>query len=122
MPAPLNTILIPSTTVTGATTGYSDTITGVIGAVGAIFMVNTSAISVGGNLALTLQCYDPATGTYIDLASFVAITATGSVQRIVYPNASGALYQVLPAQARIKYVLTGTTPSVTFSVGASFLP
>jgi hypothetical protein len=118
---PISQILVASAAHT--ISGNSDTITGIVDCVGAVILVNVSAASgTTPTLDFTLQTLDPASATWVDLASLTQITTTGRVTKIVYPNASGALYQVLPFPYRIKWVIAGTTPSFTFSIGINYLP
>lgn len=119
--AAFNTTLFASATKTAS--GNTDTVNGIVGIIGAVFFINVSAVSGSSpTLDLTLQALDAATNAYVDLVSIAQITATGRVTKIVYPNASGAIYQVLPAQYRWKYAIAGTNPSFTFSIGANYLP
>lgn len=119
--ASFSSILFPSTVVTA--TGNTTATNGIAGIIGALFFINISAISgTLPTLTLTLQVLDPASGNWINLVTESALNSTGETVYTIYPNASGAIYQVLPAQYRWHYAIGGTTPSITFSIGVCYLP
>ena len=117
----VNSILFPSTTVTtSGNTGAGTSLPA--NTRGAIFNVNVSAISgTTPAMVLSLQWFDPASQNWITLASMSSINATGGTLAIVYPGASNPLYNVLPSNYRIAWAVTGTNPSITFSIGVNYL-
>ena len=105
------------------TSSNSDQVTGILGCTGAVILINVSASSGSTpTLDFTIQTYDPAGAAWVDLVAVPQITGAGRVTKIIYPNASGALYQVLPFPYRVKWVIGGSTPSFTFSIGVNYLP
>lgn len=122
MPAGFTDILKASGATTA--TGTTDAVPGIAGIVGAVFYINVTAASgTLPTLDLALQGYDPASNTWNTLASLAQkTTADGMTVKIVYPNASGAIYQVLPPAYRWQYTIGGTLPSFTFSIGVAYLP
>ena len=119
--ANFNQVLKASTTET--TTGNTEAVPGMAGIIGALFIVNVSAHSGTSTptLKLEVQVQDPATGTWVNYAAIADITSNGTTTSIIYPNASGAIAQALPAAYRIAWTFTGTTPSFTFTIGACYL-
>jgi len=125
MAAGFSQILMPSTTVTD--NGNTAQIAGIPGIIGAIGFINVSDVSgTGPSITFTTQMYDPASDTWIDISSVTAITGTGMNVFITYPglNAANNTFGLpLPPNFRIAWALTGTdSPSVTFSIGMSYLP
>src|SRR4051812_27457108 len=122
MAASFTQILKASGAVTA--TGNTTAVNGIVGIIGAIFYIKVTAVSgTLPTLDLALQALDPASNSWVTLASLAQkTTADGMHAYIVYPNASGAIYQVLPAQYRWLYTIAGTNPSFTFSIGVSYLP
>jgi hypothetical protein len=94
---------------------------------GMVLVVNVSAITgSGASLTVTLQGKDAVSGQYYTLLTSPAITATGMTVLRIYPgitaSANAAANDVLPAQWRVAYAITGTSPAVTATVGANMLP
>lgn len=112
--------LWPSSTISAG--GNTSTVQDLPNVAGAIFFVDVSAMTgTSPTLQFTLQAYNPASTSYIDVADFTLISATGTYHEIVYPNAAGAIFEVLPVY-RIKWVLGGTSsPTATFSIGVNYL-
>lgn len=118
----LQSILLPSTTVTAnGNTGTATTLP--TNTRGAIFNFNVSARSgTNPTLALSLQWLDPASNTYITLATLSNITGTGDTTKVIYPGAAAATaYDILPGSYRWAWVVGGTNPSFTFSIGVNYL-
>ena len=74
-----------------------------------------------------MQVLDPVSGTWIDLAgaAFPAQTGTGAAMLTIYPGiaetANVSVSDVLPRNWRVVATMSGTT-SMTFSIGACYLP
>ena len=69
-------------------------------------LVNVSAVSgTTPSLVVSLQAYNPLSGTWVDVAASAAITAVGDYVLSTSP---------LPHTWRLNFTLTGTTPSFTF--------
>lgn len=118
----LQSILYPSATNTSAgNTGTAQTLPA--NTRGAVFNINVSAASgTNPTLAVSLQWLDPASNTYVTLATASNIIATGNTQLVVYPGVSSPLYGVLPSGYRLSWAIGGTNaPSFTFSIGANYL-
>lgn len=95
---------------------------------GVTLFVNVSAISgVGATLLLKAQVKDSVSGGYVDVPGAVtaAIIATGLAMITIYPGLLAAANSVvnmpLPRDWRLAWTISGTTPSITFSVGAAYL-
>ncbi|MGL6210811.1 MAG: hypothetical protein ACRC14_13390 [Paracoccaceae bacterium] len=95
---------------------------------GAIFFINVSA--VGGTsptLTVRMQVQDPVSLGWADVAAAVTapISTVSLTTLTVSPGVSEAanlrVAQGLPRVYRMAWVITGTTPSITFSIGAQYL-
>lgn len=95
---------------------------------GAAIFINISAISGAAAQAIVkVQAKDPASGNYFDIPGAVtaALNATGQTLLQIYPGiaavANAAVNQSLPRVWRVLWTISGTSPHVTFSVGANYL-
>ena len=118
-----NQLNVLSLNAQGAGTVQSSTINNPYGR-GIKLVVNVSAISgTSPSLVVTLQGHDPSRNVNYTLLASAAITAVGTTVLTVYPGlvaaANSVANDVLPIQWNVKAVVSGTTPSVTATVGAS---
>jgi hypothetical protein len=109
------------------TTANGTTITNASGR-GAMFYVNvTAATGTTPTLVVQLQVQDPVSLNFIDITPAVtpSITGTGLTMLTVCPGISEAansrVAQGLPRVFRFRWMIGGTTPSFTFSIGAQYL-
>ena len=83
----------------------------------------TAASGTAPTLTITIQGKDSVSGQYYTVLQSVAITAIGTYVFRVYPGetvaANLAASDILPRTWRVDCAIGGTTPSFTFSVGAS---
>lgn len=92
-----------------------------------LFLSITAASGTTPTLDVKLQAKDPTSGTYIDVpgAAFAQKTAAGTDSLVIYPGvaatANRSVSTVLPNLWRLVWTIGGTTPSFTFSVGASVM-
>jgi hypothetical protein len=112
-----NTVLLPSSNISA--TGTTSTIQGVPGTRGAMFFFNVSAKTGNVSMVLDLEVYDPASGLYVVMYTTSSITTTGMRTYLVYPAASGAVAQCLPAGWRWKWTVTGGDSRDYFTMSAS---
>jgi hypothetical protein len=91
--------------------------------------LNISAMSgTSPTLDIKLQHKDPVSGTWIDItgAAFAQKTSTGTDDLVIYPGitstANRRVSDALPRKWRAVCTIGGTTPSVTFSLGGSYIP
>lgn len=97
---------------------------------GVLLTLDITAVSgTSPTLDVKLQTKDPVSGKYVDMANTAAFaqkSATGTDTLIVYPGvtatANRSVSMALPKTWRLVYTVGGTTPSFTFSVGASYIP
>ena len=118
-------IILPSAvrTVSGNSADFRNNRTsGII-----VYLDITAASGTLPTLDVKLQAKDPASGKYIDIAGAafaVSIIAGTKVLRMIPGITVVANQDVaasLPYIWRVAYVIGGTTPSFTFSVGASLV-
>lgn len=88
--------------------------------------VNISAISgTSATLTVIVEGYDPASASYYTLLTSAGLTATGLTVLTIYPGvtvaANVAVSNALARTWRVRYTITGTTPSVTATVGANLI-
>jgi hypothetical protein len=88
--------------------------------------INVTAISgTTPSLTVTIQGKDTASGAYYTILAGVAITAVGVQRLTVYPGLTNTVNamqsDLLPRTFRILYVIAGTTPAVTATIGASVI-
>jgi len=100
---------------------------------GVVLFINITAVSgtfaTGEGLKIIMRGKDLISGKYVWLAYTDAFTSTGMRILLVYPGATDtqgipAVYVndiPLPRTWHVRYDITGTTPSFTFSVGASYV-
>lgn len=73
-------------------------------------------------LTVTVQGKDPASGKYFTLLASAALNAAGTTVLTVYPAvtvaANAAASDVVPRTFRVISAVAGTTPQVTYTVGA----
>lgn len=110
-------------TATGGVAFRNDT-----GAKGIHLVLDVTAVSgTTPTLDVKLQRFDAASGKYVDLASaaFAQKTATGTSDLTIYPGiaetANVSVSDVLSENLKIVWTLGGTTPSFTFTLGATLL-
>lgn len=87
-------------------------------------VVDITAISgTGATLVVTLEGKDPISGKYFTILASAGLTAIGTTVLRVFPDATAAanltLNSILPKTYRVRATITGTTPAVTATVGAS---
>lgn len=94
---------------------------------GASFFVNISAVSgTAPTLVVRLQVQDPVSLLWVDVPGAVTgtLSAISTIMLTVYPGvtpvANGAVSFALPRVFRFAWVIGGTTPSFTFSIGAAY--
>jgi len=100
---------------------------------GVMVFINITAVSgtfaAGEGLKIIIRGKDPTSGTATWLAHTGALTSPGTYLCVCYPGATdvqaiGAVYAndiPLPRTWDVRYEITGTNPSFTFSVGASYV-
>jgi hypothetical protein len=95
---------------------------------GVALLVNvTAATGTTPTLVVRVQVQDPVGSGWVDLpgAATASITGTGLTLLTIYPGiaavANSAINQPLPRNYRLAWVVGGTTPSFTFSVGAQYI-
>lgn len=86
--------------------------------------VNITALTgTTPTLTVIIEGQDDASGQWYTLLSSAALAATGFTLLSLYPAvvavANVSIPQVLPKTWRIRYVIAGTTPAVTATIGAS---
>lgn len=89
-------------------------------------VVDITAISgTGPSLTVTVQGKDTVSGKYYTLLASAALSATGTTVLKVYPGLTAAANSVAndiaPDTIRVIGTVAGTTPSVTATVGVSFV-
>jgi len=100
---------------------------------GVIVFIRITAVSgtfaTGEGLRVIIRGKDPVSGVSVWLAATGVFTSVGTRTCICYPGATnvagmGAVYIndiPLPRTWHVRYEITGTNPSFTFSVGASYV-
>lgn len=72
------------------------------------------------SVVFTVQAYDPASGTYLDLVSSAAVTTISTTTLTVYPGATAAANATVSLPLgriwRVKAVVTGASSAVTATV------
>ena len=92
-----------------------------------IFLDITAVSGTIPTLDIKVQMKDKESGKYFDLtgATFAQKTTTGQDELIIYPSitevANRAVDEVIPKTWRVVGTITGTTPSFTHSIGATYL-
>ena len=73
----------------------------------------------------SVQGKDMASGKYYNLLTSVALTAVGTTVLTIYPgiaaSANVSANTVIPRVFRVSYTISGTTPVVTATIGASII-
>jgi len=100
---------------------------------GVIVVIDITAVSgtfaAGEGLSISIRGKDPSSGKYFVLLTDIGpYTAPGTYCMMVYPGATDAGAKItsendipLPRTWRVEYYISGTNPSFTFSVGASYI-
>jgi len=100
---------------------------------GVIIWINVTAVSgtfaAGEGLKIRVNGKDPTAGVYIWISPTIGpYTTTGYRQILIYPGATDTAGVIegkndipLPRTWRVEYEISGTNPSFTFSVGASYI-
>lgn len=88
--------------------------------------IDIAAISgTGATLTVSIEGKDTASGQYYTMLTSAALTSAGFTWLTLYPsalaNADSYVSQVLPRTWRISYAITGASPSVTATIGASVI-
>jgi len=93
-----------------------------------LFIDVTAVSGTSPTLDIYVQGKDPVTGKYFNIAKSVTITSVQATGLIVYPGVTDVFAMVdaendvpLPRTWRIRYVIGGTNPSFTFSVGGMYI-
>lgn len=95
---------------------------------GVLLVLDITATGGTPTLDVKVQAKDSVSGKYIDIpgAAFAQKSATGTDSLVIYPGvaetANRSVSDVIPRTWRVVATIGGTTPSFTFSVGASLLP
>lgn len=89
---------------------------------GVKILTNITAISgAGATLTVLVQVKDPVSGVYTTALTGTGITTTTSQLLTVYPGitatANVSASDVIPRTWRISFTITGTTPSITGTIG-----
>jgi len=106
----------------GAQTTYTSDLQNVTGS-GLTAVVDITALSgTSPTLTVTIQGKDNASGKYYDILVGATLSATGTTVMRIYPgiiqtNTNAIASFVVPEWYRIKYVIGGTTPAVTATIG-----
>lgn len=82
----------------------------------AVYLDVTAASGTSPTLDVTVKAKDPASGKYFVIGTFAQKTGIASEAIFI---GGGADVEFATRTYRIEYVIAGTTPSFTFSVGAS---
>lgn len=114
-----NYIVLAPTVVSA--TGSTTFVGAFEGAIGGLFFANFTAKTGSPSIVLSIEVYDQASSTWNAIYTGSAITSNGMNQLLVYPAATGAVAQVLPANWRVTYTYSGSG-SFTLSIGVTFLP
>lgn len=94
---------------------------------GVVLFINVSAIAGTPTLTVQLQVQDPISTTWFNVPGAVTASITGVSFTVltVYPGvtvaANSAISYPLPRTWRVAWTIGGTTPSLTFSVGAQLI-
>ena len=123
---PFNLDLGAVVTLTAASTGGNSANLNATGTSGVRVNVNVSAISgTSATLTVTVQGYDVASNSYFTLLQSAGITATGMTSLVIQTGTTAAANSVanVPVSPiyRVLYTITGTTPSVTGTIGVEQL-
>lgn len=95
---------------------------------GVSLILDITVVSGTPTLDVKLQAKDPISGAYVDIpgAAFAQKTGAGTSMLLVYPGvaetANAEVSTVIPRTWRIAWTIGGGTPSLTFSVGLTYLP
>jgi hypothetical protein len=94
-----------------------------INGAGVQVVVDITAISgAGATLTLIVEGKDPVSGKYFPLLTSAGLTAISTTVLTVYPGiavtANVTASTIVPRSWRVRYTITGTTPSVTATIGA----
>lgn len=121
----LTNVIIPSTTITG---NYSSNEFTNQGFKGAMFIINNTSFSgTTPSYNLRVQAKDPVSGVWSNITDAVSadMTASGNTLLLVYPGltpvANNKVDYILPRTYRLFATVTGTTPSITFSVSVNYI-
>lgn len=82
----------------------------------AVFLDVTAASGTTPTLAVTVKAKDPASGKYFVIGSFASKTGVSNEAIFI---GGGSDVEFATKTFRVEYVVGGTTPSFTFSVGYS---
>jgi hypothetical protein len=82
----------------------------------AVYLDVTAAAGTSPTLDVTVKAKDPASGKYFNIGTFAQKNAVGNEAVFI---GAGADTKFAVRTFRIEYVVAGTTPSFTFSVGYS---
>jgi hypothetical protein len=88
------------------------------------FVIDVTAVSgTTPVLVVIVEGFDPTSGKYVPLLTSANITVTGTTVLHVGPGlpatANVSANALVTRNFRVRFTITGTTPSFTFSVGAS---
>ena len=109
-------------TLTAASTGVASPVYTMGGNYALQVYINVSALTgTSPTLTVTIQGYDPTSGTYFTVLASTAIAATGFTVLTVATGTTAAANSVansiMPQQFRINTTIGGTTPAVTATIG-----
>lgn len=109
-------------TVTGNSLDFTNDDAGSIGA-GTFCIDITAASGTTPTLVVTIQGQDPTSGKYYTLLASAVLNAAGTTILRVGPGlpvtANVSANDIIPKVFRVLFTIGGTTPSFTFTVGAS---
>lgn len=86
----------------------------------------TAASGTSPTLVVTVQGKDPTSGKYYTILASASITGTGTTVLRIFDGATvaanTAANDVLPPVWRVISTIGGTSPSFTYSIGATYIP
>lgn len=109
-------------------TGNSGAIANPGGAKGIHLVLNiTAASGTTPTLDVKVQRFDQTSGNWVDLpsAAFAQKNTTGTDDLVIYPGiaetANRSVSDVVGEEIQVVWTIGGTTPSFTFSIGATWI-
>lgn len=91
----------------------------------AVVVVDITVAGGSPTVTFTVQGKDDASGKYYTILATTSLTGTGTTVLRIGPgitaSANAAVNDILPKTFRVAYVVGGTTPAITATVGVSMI-
>ena len=116
-----NTFYCAVKTTAASTSGSSGDLDNTAGSAAALVIDVTAITGTTPSITVTVEGKDPVSGKYYTILASAAISTVSTTILRIFPGATAAanlaVNDFVPKTFRVSYVIAGTTPAVTSTIG-----